>query len=68
MLSPITAGNLTAAGDVAGGNAYSSILGALTSPKTVNAVSGLFNQNTPAGDTTYLNAPDSDKQLFFGGD
>ena len=45
----LQAGNLTAAGDVAGGNAYSSILGGLTSPKTVNAFRSLFNQTPPGG-------------------
>ena len=45
----LQAGNLTAAGDVAGGNAYSSILGGLTSPKTISAFSSLFNQTPPGG-------------------
>ena len=45
----LQAGNLTAAGDVAGGNADSSILGGLTSSKTVNALSSLFNQTSPGG-------------------
>ena len=45
----LSLGNLNAAGDVASGKTYSSILGGLTSPKTVNAFSSLFNQTPPGG-------------------
>ena len=44
----LSVGNLNAAGDVANGKTYSSILGALTAPKTASAVGSLFNQAVPA--------------------
>lgn len=45
----LSVGNLNAAGDVASGKTYSSILGALTAPKTASAIGSLFNQTPPGG-------------------